>query len=85
MRVVESEVTGRDSSVKQLLLWRWLCFIEKYVGAKTYRNLLWQTVMGMLYLFERMQHPASSPKVIEEAPLRFKSSAKNGRSAWCQI
>jgi hypothetical protein len=58
-------------------------FYRKICGfAKTYRNSSYGRQSWECAYLERMQHPASSPKVIEEAVLRFKNlRKKNGRSS----
>jgi acetyl/propionyl-CoA carboxylase alpha subunit len=43
-----------------LLLWRWLCFIEKYVGSPRHIEIKpWQTVMGMCCIYSK-ENAASS-------------------------
>jgi acetyl/propionyl-CoA carboxylase alpha subunit len=55
--------------VKQLLLWRWFCFIEKYVGSRHIEIQVMADSHGnVLYLFEENAASSVVTKSIEEAP-----------------
>jgi propionyl-CoA carboxylase alpha chain len=74
MRVVESEADF-ESQMDRAISRSNCCFGDGSVLSKNMwvqdisKFKLWQTVTVMYCIYsKRMQHPASSPKVIEEAP-----------------